>query len=103
MRLVQQWRAALEGHGVTTGRLLRSVTRHGHPGTLLSPDAVGDIVRRAADRAGGLPHAETYSAHSLRAGGATAAYKAGAPVSAIAAHGRWSPASPVVLGYIRGS
>ncbi len=35
------------------------------------------------------------------AGGATAAYRAGAPVSTIAAHGRWAPTSPVVLGYIR--
>jgi integrase len=57
-------------------------------------------VRRAAERAG-LPHPERYSAHSLRTGGATAAYQAGAPVSVIAAHGRWSPTSPVVLGYIR--
>jgi hypothetical protein len=58
---------------------------------------IGDLVRRAAERAG-LPHPEQYS---LRAGGATAAYRAGAPVSVIAAHGRWSPTSPVVLGYIR--
>ncbi len=29
------------------------------------------------------------------------AYRAGAPVSTIAAHGRWAPTSPVVLGYIR--
>ncbi len=35
------------------------------------------------------------------AGGATAAYRAGALVSTIAAHGRWAPTSPVVLGYIR--
>ena len=66
----------------------------------LSADAIGDLVRRAAERAG-LPHPERYGAHSLRAGGATAAYEAGAPVSVIAAHGRWSPTSPVVLGYIR--
>lgn len=100
VRLLRAYRAALAGRGVTSGPLLRSVNRHGRPGAKLSPDAVGDLVRRAAERAG-LPHAERYSAHSLRAGGATAAYKAGAPVSAIAAHARWSPASPVVLGSIR--
>jgi poly(3-hydroxybutyrate) depolymerase len=58
------------------------------------------VVRRAAERAG-LQHPERYSAHSMRASGATVAYKAGAPVSVITAHGRWSPTSPVVLGYIR--
>jgi hypothetical protein len=37
----------------------------------------------------------------LRAGGATVAYAAGVPVAVIAKHGRWAPASPVVLRYIR--
>lgn len=57
-------------------------------------------MEAAAVRAS-LPHADTYSAHSLRAGEATAAYRAGAPVSTIAAHGRWSSGSPVVLPYVR--
>ena len=61
---------------------------------------MSDLVQAAAKRAK-LPHADTYSAHSLRAGGATAAYRAGAPVSTIAAHGRWAAGSPVVLSYIR--
>jgi site-specific recombinase XerD len=100
VRLVRAWRALLAEHGVTSGRLLRSVTRHGRLGASLSGDAVADLVRDAAVRAE-LPHADTYSAHSLRAGGATAAYRAGAPVSTIAAHGRWSPGSPVVLSYVR--
>jgi hypothetical protein len=43
----------------------------------------------------------SYTAHSLRAGGATAAYRAGVVVSSIAEHGRWAKNSPVVLGYIR--
>lgn len=100
VRLLRAYLSALAAHGVTGGRLLRSVTRHGHPGVKLTDDAVTRIVVGAATRAG-LPHAESYSAHSLRAGGATVAYRAGAPVSSIAAHGRWAPASPVVLGYIR--
>jgi integrase len=66
----------------------------------MSADAISDAVRSAARRTG-LPNADDYSAHSLRAGGATSAYRAGAPVSVIAAHGRWSPTSPVVLGYVR--
>ncbi|WP_157520696.1 hypothetical protein [Herbidospora daliensis] len=53
---------------------------------------VGDLAVRA-----GVPNAETATAHSLRAGGATVAYAA----SVIAAHGRWAPNSPVVLNYIR--
>lgn len=83
-----------------SGRLLRSVTRHGRIGESLSVVAIGDVVRAAAVRAG-LPEAQRYSAHSLRAGGATSAYKVGAPVSVIAAHGRWAPGSPVVLSHVR--
>lgn len=96
VRLVRAWRVLLAEHGVISGRLLRSVTRYGRLGAGLSGDAVADLVRGAAERAG-VPNAETYSAHSLRAGGATSAHRAGAPVSTIAAHGRWSPGSPVVL------
>ncbi|GAA1773492.1 hypothetical protein [Nonomuraea bangladeshensis] len=40
-----------------------------------------------------LPYAHAVTAHSLRAGGV--------PVAVIAKHGRWAPASPVVLRYIR--
>ncbi len=100
VRLVREWLARLASHGVTSGRLLRSVTRHGRIGASLSGDAIADVVAGAAKRAQ-LPDAGRYSAHSLRAGGATSAYKAGAPVSVIAAHGRWSPGSSVVLSYVR--
>ena len=100
VRLLARWRAVLAEQGVTSGRLLRSMTRHGRIGERLSPAAINDIVQRAAARAE-LPHAADYTAHSLRTGGATSAYRAGAPVSSIARHGRWAPNSPVVLGYIR--
>ncbi|MGH3625279.1 MAG: hypothetical protein ACRDQ5_26425, partial [Sciscionella sp.] len=100
VRVVRAWRDYLAERGVTTGRLLRSVTRHGHLGASMGADAISDVVRDRATAAG-LPNAESYSAHSLRAGGATSAYKAGAPVSVIAAHGRWAEGSPVVLGYVR--
>lgn len=100
VRVVKAWTDALAERGVTDGRLLRSVDRHGRIGGNLSTNTVATIVKAAAVRAG-LPDAESYSAHSLRAGGATSAYRAGAPVSVIAAHGRWKEGSPVVLGYVR--
>ncbi|MEU7864346.1 tyrosine-type recombinase/integrase [Nonomuraea sp. NPDC049141] len=110
VRVVRTWLADLETHGVTDGPLLRAIDRHGRlsgtPGATMrgtgrmSGDGLNQIVRRAAERAG-LKDAHTYTAHSLRAGGATAAAKAGASVSAIARHGRWSEKSPVVHGYIR--
>ncbi|MFI9552353.1 tyrosine-type recombinase/integrase [Nonomuraea endophytica] len=110
VRILRAWLAALDEHGVTEGPLLRAVDRHGRlsgtPGATMrgtgrmSGDGLNKIVRRAADKAG-LKDAHTYTAHSLRAGGATAAAKAGASVSAIARHGRWSEKSPVVHGYIR--
>ncbi|MGH3794358.1 MAG: tyrosine-type recombinase/integrase [Pseudonocardiaceae bacterium] len=100
VRLARSWLAVLAEHGITSGRLLRSVTRHGRIGASMSTVAIGDVVRATATRAG-LAEAHRYSAHSLRAGGATSAYRAGTPVSVIAAHGRWSPNSPVVLSYVR--
>lgn len=100
VRVVRAWRAALAEHGITTGRLLRSITRWNGIRKSLSAAAVNLIVQARAIDAG-LPDPEKYSAHSLRAGGPSAAYRAGAPVSAIAAHGRWAEGSPVVLGYIR--
>lgn len=100
VRVIQAWLAALAERGVTSGRLLRSVNRWGALAGSISEDGINKAVRAAAERAA-LPGAEKYTAHSLRAGGATSAYKAGAPVSQIALHGRWSEKSPVVLGYIR--
>lgn len=100
VRTVRAWRGWLASVGIAEGRLFRSVTRHGHIGEALSGDGIRRAVRAAAIRAG-LPNADAFSAHSLRAGGATAAAKAGTPVAAIARQGRWSPTSPVVHGYIR--
>lgn len=97
----RDWTAVLAAAGHTTGRLLRSVTRHGHIGDSISTNAINTAVRSMAVRAR-VPSADTYTAHSLRAGGATIAYANRAPISQIAEHGRWLPNSPVVLGYIRG-
>jgi integrase len=100
VRVLRAWLTALGDQGVTEGPLLRSVTRWGRVGASLTTDGLNRAVRAAAVRAD-LSNAETFTAHSLRAGGATSSYKAGAPVSVIAAHGRWAENSPVVLGYIR--
>ncbi|MBP2478202.1 integrase [Crossiella equi] len=99
VRLLRAWLAVLAKKEITTGPLLRSIDRHGKIGTgQLTTDSISRIVQRLAVRAG-LPDAQRYTAHSLRAGGATAAYKAGAPVSAIKKQGRWK--SDVVNEYIR--
>jgi len=65
VRLVRAWLARLTEHGIPSGRVLRSVTRHGLIGGNLSTDAIGDVVQVAAVGAE-LPEAQRYSAHSLR-------------------------------------
>ncbi len=103
VRVIRAWLEALAERGADVGqesRLLRSVDRHGHPSEAIDSESINRVVRAAALRAK-VPNAERITAHSLRAGGATSAYRAGAPVSVIAQHGRWSEKSPVVLGYIR--
>lgn len=100
VRTVRLWRETLTEHGIISGRLLRSINRHGRIGTALTGKAVNEIVHQAAVDAG-LSDPGRYTAHSLRAGGATIAAKAGHHARAIAEHGRWSATSPVVHTYIR--
>ena len=100
VRAWRDWLDVLAAEGIISGRLLRSVNRHGRVGASLGTNAINDTVRRLAVAAE-VPAADRFTAHSLRAGGATVAYAAGVPVSVIAKHGRWSPNSPVVLRYIR--
>ncbi|MEV0754990.1 tyrosine-type recombinase/integrase [Streptosporangium sp. NPDC050280] len=94
------WTRLLDEAGHHDGRLLRRLYVHDTIGRSLGGDAINEIVRSCAIRAG-VPRAAEYTAHSLRAGGATVAYAAGRPISVIAKHGRWSPTSPVLLRYIR--
>ena len=102
--LFEDWMAALTecGGDTTAGKLFRAVTRNDrlyrHAG--LSADAVNDVVKRAAQRAG-LPQAHRYSAHSLRAGFATQASSDGIPMGIWAEHGRWDKKSPVPAMYVR--
>ncbi|MQY08880.1 hypothetical protein ACRB68_69910 [Actinomadura sp. RB68] len=110
--MVRAWLVVLANADITSGPLFRPIDRHGNIGDRtrasagrgrrgrLTPQAINLIVKRAA-AAANLEHADTYTAHGLRAGGATSAAKAGAPMSAITRHGRWADGSPVVAGYIR--
>ncbi|MBL8926306.1 MAG: site-specific integrase [Pseudonocardia sp.] len=98
VRVLARWRELCERRGITSGPILRSVDRHGRIGGSLSPQAVNVAVQRIAERAG---LGSGYTAHSLRAGAATIAYKNGAPISKICELGRWKQGSPVVLRYIR--
>lgn len=104
------WIACLAEHGITKGALFRPIDRHGrignHPAAAgiprdrLAGRGVSEIVRRHAVKAC-LAEPGRYTGHSLRSGGASSAYGAGAPIAAIADQGGWSERSPVVLGYVR--
>ncbi|MFC4894456.1 hypothetical protein ACFQVD_08810 [Streptosporangium amethystogenes subsp. fukuiense] len=72
------WIAVLAEAGETPGRLLRRVDRHGDLGPRLGADAVNVIVRDLAVRTA-VSGADTFTAHSLRAGGATVALRRGRP------------------------
>lgn len=69
-------RAWLQAAGITTGPVLRSVSRHGTVGDSLATRAVDSIIQAAADAAGIQQH---LTGHSLRAGLITAAYNLGVP------------------------
>lgn len=78
---VRALRAWVEAAGIASGPVFRSVDRHGHLGETLSPAAVALVVKRSASAAG--LEASTVAGHSLRAGLATAAAKAGRSERAI--------------------
>ncbi|MFG1922238.1 tyrosine-type recombinase/integrase [Cryptosporangium sp. NPDC048952] len=110
VRLLQAWRERLAVVRPEEGPLWMPIDKKdrlphmpgycGKPGSgRLTGKAVGIILRDAARQAG--VSTEALSAHSLRAGGATAAYTAGSDLLAISRRGRWKDGSPVLLGYIR--
>ena len=79
--------------------LFPSINRHGGIGTsAITGRAVGDLVKRYAERAGLDPAA--FGGHSLRAGFATQAALGGASDREIMRQGRWSNAG-TVHRYIR--
>lgn len=72
VRALQAW---LEAAAISEGPVFRSVDRHGNVGLALSGRDVARIVKRAGGAAG--LEASALSGHSLRAGLATTAAKAG--------------------------
>ena len=107
VRTTTAYLQALTDTGITHGPLLRSVDRHGRPaGTTdaagrgtgrMSGAGINLVVKRLAHNA----DLQNITAHSLRAGPATAAAAAGAPRAWIARQGRWSEKSTAVDTYIR--
>ncbi|MEP0546341.1 MAG: site-specific integrase [Rhodothermales bacterium] len=96
VRAVREW---IRFFAITEGPLFRAVDRHGNVGdTALAPGSVARIVKRAASRAGLDPTA--YAGHSLRAGFATQAAKAGAHERSIMRHTRHK-SERVLREYIR--
>ncbi|WP_306355907.1 tyrosine-type recombinase/integrase [Nocardia sp. CC213A] len=89
----------METAGLTTGPLFRPIDRHGNlSDTRLSPRACGEAVTRAAKAAEVPVH---LTGHSLRAGLATEARKAGHDVKTIADQGGWNPTSAELYKYLR--
>jgi integrase len=76
----------LEAAPVSEGRLFRRIDRHGHLGPALSDRALAEIVAARAAAAG---LEGDFAGHSLRAGFATAAARAGRSEAAIMRYGRW--------------
>lgn len=95
---VAAWRRWLEVSGVTEGAAFRQVSCHGRVGGRMSPRAVGEAISRAGARAG---LDARITGHSLRAGLATEARRAGRDVVQIARQGGWSETSSSLYRYIR--
>ena len=95
---VRTWKAWKEAAGLDADApAFRRIDRHGNLLGALSGAAAGDIITRAAERAG----IEGMTGHSARAGLATSARQAGKSREAIAATTGHSPSSPVLDRYIR--
>ena len=96
VRAAQEW---LRYIAITEGPVFRGVDRYGNVSDrALDPGSVARVVKRAASRAGLDPAA--YSGHSLRAGFATQAARAGAHERAIMKHTRHK-SERVLREYIR--
>ncbi|WKE49692.1 site-specific integrase [Gluconobacter oxydans] len=82
IRALDHLAAWCEAARITSGRLFRSVDRHGRTGESLSDRSVARIIKTAAEAVGLDP--ERFSGHSLRAGFITSGAEAGADALLIA-------------------
>jgi site-specific recombinase XerD len=115
VRFTKEWIALLASRGITEGPLFRRInrkgvitgeglpwavpTRHGSPDGRLTGAGIWRVIKMATERAG--LGDKGIQAHSLRAGGATGAYLAGADLLTIGRHGGWQDGSTVITRYIR--
>lgn len=96
---IRSWEAWLAESGISDGPAFRRIDRHGTLNELgMSPAAVGDVVKRAGSNAG-LSHRIT--GHSMRAGLATEARRAGHDAKSIAKQGGWVANSGILYGYMQ--
>ncbi len=96
----RRWVDALAAKGVTDGRLLRKIDRHGNLGDAISDHTINRVVKAAA-LAAGFRDPDSFSGHSLRAGAATEAHARGAQPQAICRAGRWIDGSTSAAKYAR--
>jgi integrase len=80
-----------------SGPVFRRIDRHGNTGSSLTPTAIAVIIQKRVEIAGIVGD---FGGHSLRAGFATAAARAGRTETAIMRHGRWKSVQ-VARRYIR--
>lgn len=95
VRAMEEWLARA---GIKSGRLFRSVDRHGKIGPGLSGAAIAEIVKRSVARVGLDP--AKYSGHSGRSGFITQAAMNGADIGAIGLHAR-QRSMATTRGYIQ--
>ncbi|WP_433426306.1 tyrosine-type recombinase/integrase (plasmid) [Microtetraspora malaysiensis] len=95
MQAWQAWAGSVELD--PAGPAFRRIDRHGNVLGKMSGQAIGNVIVEAAERAG----LDGITAHSLRAGLATAARAAGHDAKTIAEQGGWSPNSSVLYRYMR--
>ncbi|MFT9291822.1 site-specific integrase [Gluconobacter oxydans] len=98
IRALDHLSAWCEAAEVTSGRLFRSVDRHGRIGGSLSERSVARIIKAAAEAVGLDP--EHFSGHSLRAGFITSGAEAGADALLIAETSRHQSLD-VLRSYVR--
>jgi integrase len=97
----------IDRHGVIARPMYRHGEPIGDPSGRMTGEAIGDLVARAAKRAGlAAPPGELlpdlpprWSGHSLRRGFATAAKKSGKDLVETGRHGGWVDGSKSLVGY----
>ncbi|MFB7906631.1 tyrosine-type recombinase/integrase [Kitasatospora sp. NPDC056076] len=97
VRSYRNWREEL-GRRDPTDPAFHSIDRHGNVGHGLRPGGVTEAIARIAAYSG---IELRWTGHSLRAGLATIARRAGKTIEQIAAQGGWSPTSRKLFSYLR--